>query len=291
MANRSPMASVLVVGAGLAGLACARVLAAAGLAVRVADKGRGPGGRLSTRREGGFRFDHGGQYLTARDPGFARLAEGWREEGIAAPWRGRIVRLRDGTVEESPGERIVGVPGMSSLVAALAGPLPVAYGTRVAALEREGAGWRARTGDGGDLGRADLAVVAVPSPQAVPLLEAAPALAAEAARARMAGCWAVMAAFGDGAEGPGWDAAFVADGGPLSWVARDGSKPGREARGTWVLHGAAAWSEAQLEASPDAVARTLLAAFRGLTGIRAEPLHLSAHRWRHAIPTAPLAAG
>ena len=41
---------VAVIGAGLAGLACATALARAGHAVTVLDKGRGPGGRMSARR-------------------------------------------------------------------------------------------------------------------------------------------------------------------------------------------------------------------------------------------------
>ena len=59
---------VAVIGAGMAGLAAARTLAAAGHAVQVFDKGRGIGGRLSTRRTDYGAFDHGAQYATVRDP-------------------------------------------------------------------------------------------------------------------------------------------------------------------------------------------------------------------------------
>ena len=44
-----------------------------GWAVTVFDKGRGPGGRLATRRADDLRFDHGAQYFTARDPRFATV--------------------------------------------------------------------------------------------------------------------------------------------------------------------------------------------------------------------------
>ena len=40
--------SIAVIGAGVAGSRCAQVLSAAGHAVRVWDKARGPGGRLAT---------------------------------------------------------------------------------------------------------------------------------------------------------------------------------------------------------------------------------------------------
>lgn len=44
-------AHIAIVGAGIAGLACARVLADAGHRVTVYEKSRGVGGRMSTRRE------------------------------------------------------------------------------------------------------------------------------------------------------------------------------------------------------------------------------------------------
>jgi hypothetical protein len=50
---------VAVVGAGIAGLNCAARLMSQGYPVEVFDKGRGPGGRASRRREGGWRFHHG----------------------------------------------------------------------------------------------------------------------------------------------------------------------------------------------------------------------------------------
>ena len=39
-----------IIGAGIAGLACAQKLKQAGRSVKLFDKGRGPGGRMSTRR-------------------------------------------------------------------------------------------------------------------------------------------------------------------------------------------------------------------------------------------------
>ncbi|MEY4932043.1 MAG: hypothetical protein RLZZ403_363, partial [Pseudomonadota bacterium] len=62
--------TVAIVGAGLAGLACARVLFGAQYSVTVLEKSRGLGGRIATRRVGRLAFDHGAQYLVVRDAGF-----------------------------------------------------------------------------------------------------------------------------------------------------------------------------------------------------------------------------
>ena len=57
---------VLVVGAGLAGLSCARQLAGRGVSVRVYEASDAVGGRIRTDREDGFLFDRGFQiFLTA----------------------------------------------------------------------------------------------------------------------------------------------------------------------------------------------------------------------------------
>ena len=57
--------AVAVIGAGISGLFAARTLADRGLNVKVFDKGRGLGGRMSTRRvDGKSCFDHGAQYFT-----------------------------------------------------------------------------------------------------------------------------------------------------------------------------------------------------------------------------------
>ena len=75
---------VAVVGAGMAGAACARHLADRGLSVSLFDKGRSVGGRLAQRRVGDAVFDHGAQYIGVRDPGFAAVARTWCAGGLAA---------------------------------------------------------------------------------------------------------------------------------------------------------------------------------------------------------------
>lgn len=62
------MSDVIVVGAGLAGLQCARVLTAAGRSVRVLEATDGIGGRVRTDLVAGFRLDRGFQLLNPAYP-------------------------------------------------------------------------------------------------------------------------------------------------------------------------------------------------------------------------------
>lgn len=66
---------VIVVGAGLAGLACARTLTAAGLDVAVLEASDGVGGRVRTDEVDGFLLDRGFQILLTGYPELARWVD------------------------------------------------------------------------------------------------------------------------------------------------------------------------------------------------------------------------
>lgn len=282
---------IAVIGAGLAGLTCARTLADAGRHVTVFDKARGPAGRMSTRRHGDDTFDHGAQYFTVRDLRFEQAVAAWNAAGIAAEWKGRLVMLdRGSTVPALPAARWVGVPGMNAIPKHLAATLDSRWPVHIDRIEASAGGWRLRSQDDAADAEFGTVIVAVSAPQAVPLLGPVPAFAAQASRAYLRPAWAVMVAFDEPLD-LRFDGAFVEQS-PLAWIARNSSKPGRPPRETWVLHASAAWSEAHLEAEPGRVVNDLLAAFGAATGLgRVEPAHAAAHRWRYALAADPVAVG
>ncbi|QDU99250.1 NAD(P)/FAD-dependent oxidoreductase [Lignipirellula cremea] len=283
--------SVAVIGAGMAGLCCAQHLRAAGLTVRVFDKSRGVGGRLATRRtDGEAAFDHGAQYFTVSDPILRRHVDSWIRAGVAAPWSGRIVVLKQGQTSPPHGEvtRYVGAPAMTAIAKHLAHGLNLELNARIARLEPAGEKWRLRGEQEQDLGQFDAVLVTAPAPQTLDLLQGLAPFDAQLAEARLAPSWAVMLALPEPLALP-LDGAFVEDS-PLSWIARNSSKPERPATpDCWVLHARGDWSEEHLEEAPETVIAALLAAFWSATGATAPPdLTATAHRWRYALPTNPL---
>jgi predicted NAD/FAD-dependent oxidoreductase len=274
-------ASVAVVGAGLAGLACARRLAEAGVGVRVFEAQRAPGGRLATRRFSAASFDHGAQYLTAAGPEFRRQLESAQAAGAVARW------TPDWPGRAGPADLWVGSPAMNALPRQLAEGLDVEYGSKVVAIERGRHGWTLLDDRG--LAHADHSAIALalPAPAAAALAGSRTPLAARAQRVPMAPCWAAMVAFAEPLAGVA-DAGFTGD--PvLGWYARNGSKPGRAARDAWVLHATADWSRAEFGQPAAGVLRALGERFADLAG-RPLPRVVVAdtHRWRHARVEAPL---
>ena len=130
-----------IVGAGIAGVACARTLVQAGHRVSLFEREASPGGRMASESTPFGRFDSGAQYFTVRDPRFARALE--TADGCCRPWSANLVRVLDphGRVAEAalPGreQHWVAQPGMDALVAHWAAPLGDALVTRTRVTSNE----------------------------------------------------------------------------------------------------------------------------------------------------------
>ncbi|MDE2121191.1 MAG: NAD(P)-binding protein, partial [Betaproteobacteria bacterium] len=150
--SRNTPRTVAVVGAGLAGLACADALREAGQRVWLFDKSRGPSGRAATRRGDDWSCDHGAQYFTADDPDFAAEVRRWCEAGVAAEWNPRL-RVHGAapvtTRRDQPTRRFVGVPAMTSPARWLASRQQLQLQHTIDALRREGDAWRLRSAEHG----------------------------------------------------------------------------------------------------------------------------------------------
>lgn len=295
-----PAPRIAVVGAGVAGLSCARVLHDHGIDVDVFDKGRRPGGRASTRQSRqGWAFDHGAQYFTARTESFRRYVEAWKQQGLVASWSPRMVVVGEKEVKDgdtSSTERFVGCPGIDAVCLHLAKPLRTFMGMRlreVVADERRR--WRLVFDDEDRAGPFDAVVLTPPAPQVAELVtDAAPGLSKRAQSVSFSPVWALMMALETPAPLDA-DALFINDG-PLSWMARDSAKPGRDAvdedRETWVIHATAEWSRDHLEEPPEQIQSLLVEAVRRvsarLDASWPEPTFMRAHRWRYARAESPL---
>ena len=266
----------VVVGAGIAGVACAVTLAAGGVDVRVVERARTVGGRMASRRLDGRPVDLGAAYFTVRDDGFAQVVARWRAAGLARPWTSELAVLGGDGPDRAPGPLRWAAPGgLRSLVAALTEGLPVA-------LEQEVA--RIGPGPTVDGEPADAVVLAMPDPQAERLLDGATSAAAlVAGRA-----WRSVISVAAGWERREWaplPAAFVNDHPLLSIVADDGARRGV---GAPVLVAHTTDEPARrYDARPDDAVAPVLDALRDLLGITATPAWTYAHRWRYAQPAEP----
>jgi predicted NAD/FAD-dependent oxidoreductase len=265
------MERIAVIGAGMAGLSAAARLREAGMAVSLFEKSRGLGGRLATRRFDGAAADLGAAYVTVRDEIFQSVMQEAIFAGHATGWAPK------GRTTDEPW--IIGLPGMSNLVRGLAGDLDIEFQTLVERIGSTSEGYVLRT-DNGARGAFDAVIVAIPAPQAEPLLHAHGKPFGDIADVRMRSTLAGVFTF---AEPIGLEADFVKSEGPIDVAFRNNSKAARPETETWVVHGTQDWSESVLEDDPQDSATALLAAFSGLAGPVPKPLWQSGHRWRYAF--------
>lgn len=169
MTGDADMLDCLVIGAGISGLLASRELQDSGLRVRVIDKGRGPGGRMATRRIEDGTFDHGAQFFTVRHPRFRALVENWVGLGIAAPWANSFPAPGE-EVSEKGHPRYRGIPGMTAVPKHLAQGLQLELNVRAAAIRKKATGWEIQTDSGRRINSRSL-LVTPPVPQTLALLE------------------------------------------------------------------------------------------------------------------------
>lgn len=271
---------VAVIGAGLAGLACARVLRRAGCFVEVFEQDRIIGGRMATTRVAATSFDHGAQYVTARSGLFNAYIDELRAARYLTRW------MPTTSSGEGKGQMLpwfVGTPGMSSIVRPLAEGVRLNTSRRAHGLNRTREGWTITFEDTTTAGPFHAVALALPAHEAQMLLGRLPDIGNWIARAIMAPCWSLTVRL-DERQLPNQDV-FSDMSEVIRWVARNNSKPSRPSAGDHiVIHASPGWSRETEFLDPDDVASELWhEVCHNLSLPPTRPQHMAAHLWRHGL--------
>ncbi|MCU1503620.1 MAG: hypothetical protein JWM12_2974 [Ilumatobacteraceae bacterium] len=267
---------VIVVGAGLAGLVAAGAVAAAGNDVTVFDKGRGPGGRMATRRIGAATVDHGAQFFTVRSDELAARVATWTAAGLVTEWCRGFGPVPDGH------PRYVVRGGMNALPKHLAAGLDVRCESLVFAIRRTGHGMSVQLDDA-SLHECDAVVVTCPVPQSYSLLVSAevamPQALLRADYDRTIALLAVLDAPSVVPEPGG------VQGAPGFTFIADNLRKGISAVPALTLHADPAWSKEHWDDDRDATHAALREAAVPWLG-SAMIVDSQVKRWRYATPRA-----
>ncbi|MGI9269943.1 MAG: NAD(P)/FAD-dependent oxidoreductase [Porticoccus sp.] len=321
-APRLQKKSIGIIGAGIAGLSCAKTLEQAGYHVEIFDKGRNLSGRMATRRNNLSEFDHGAQYFTVKNPDFRQEVDRWIGADVAKLWSPKMAVLDNLKEKEIPAkanqfsswvntgigklkslktsifstdntdtsvERFVGVPKMTTPATFISRGLSVKKETTIDSIfirPQSYPRWSLKSKEIGLIeGNFNIIIAAMPAPQAAELFkEISPKLTEISQSVKMTGSWAVMLNFEEKVN-LDFDSAFI-NGGPLRWIARNNSKPERGVTEAWVLHATSEWSESRLDISREEATELLINEFVALGG--SLPKQSQAHLWRYAEAAQPL---
>ncbi len=273
----NPIQSTLragIVGAGIAGASCAGHLAAAGWKVDLFDTADEAGGRFATRRLGHGWASMGTPFISAkRDPFRSQLRE-WARQGWLDPVRGNVLQGR-ATVPWSQAQlqnhyRPTIEP--SKLIRHILGDATLHVNSPVVALKP-----RAIVLENGQV-RDDYTCVvcSVPTPQALPMLDALPLLREHLGEVRYRPIWSFLMRW---EGGPAADVIKFEDHLLTMAVRQTSGGPG-----LWAVHSSHEFAETYLEASIEEASTRAASALMGLLGLP-WPVEVEAsHLWRYAHP-------
>jgi renalase len=294
----------VVVGAGIAGLTCARDLISGGWNVLVVEKSRAVGGRCATRRMLGQPVDIGLSYYHADDPDLlAELAAvpathlpGWPHvvTGPGAPCHPATFRAGQ--------QRLAFAEGVNAFPKHLARDVPVRFSSRVVGIRPLPDGVELGFEDDAPL-RARNLVLAIPPHQAEALLPHEQGISLRAVETLFktistAPCITVSVGYSTSAPAPAFDIMYPGEHSILRLISHDSTKRTDPDFRVLVLQARAGWSQTHLEENRDAWPQPLIEAAAQLVGdwVRA-PEWADPQRWRFAklvLPTemsAPLVFG
>lgn len=270
---------VVVVGAGMAGLTAARLVAAAGHDVSVLDKGRRCGGRMATKTlVGGARADHGAQFFTVRTEAFAETVAAWLADGTVHEWC-------RGFSSEDGHSRYAVSNGMAELGGTMATGLDVRQSVHVDAVRRVGRGWvvswaASRGAEAGSID-ADVVVLTPPGPQASALV----AGEADAPELDYAPMIALLVALDEPSAVPPPGGVQLQDDPTWSWIGDNVAKEVSPIPAV-TFHTRADVAAARADEADDSLCADLLSAASPWLG-RGRPIDVRLHRWRYATAVDP----
>jgi len=276
--------TIAILGAGISGLSAARELRSNGKTVKIFEKSRGVGGRMSTRYADQWEFDHGAQYFTIQNEDFRAEVEAAIASKAVAPWLSRGLYMNSDSVVSADrgGNRYVGTPRMNSLPKFWSKDLDIDLGRRVCRMERE-KGISLHFEDGTVESGFEAVISTLPPEQAKAVLPIADAERLNLlSKAHMHACFTLMIGW-PRPFNMDWDSLRVKDL-PIDWISVNSAKPDRTVDvGTLVITSEPNWSDWHVDADHVWIKNVMLSAASSLTGLTLETApHQVLHRWLYA---------
>lgn len=284
MSRKIPVDRCLIIGAGISGLIAARRFQDRGIDTIIIDKGKGVGGRVSTRRINGARFDHGAQSFTVSDSRFEELVEGFVDLGAARIWFEGFPDEKDAVLKEKR-THYYGTNGMSHIPKSLAAGLDVMNNERVTDICREEKHWRLFTSAGGNF-MAPALIVTAPMPQTLELFNECDykldsETIKELSKIKYEPCIAAMFVADRQSKIPK-PGGIVPDSRHVKWVSDSYTKGITDEPCGVIVHSTADFARSEWDRDDEKIAEALYKEIRDF--LNAEPTAYQIHRWRYSQP-------
>ena len=290
---------VAIVGAGLAGLTCAKSLQNQGYRVVIVEKSKGVGGRVATRRLQETCADHGLPAWISQGILTQQLLEQLSLEQLIQPWQGNTYRFQSGQglTPIKGTDTYIHPEGMTTIAKFLARDLTIYHDFRLRKLELiDSHLWQLL---GSQEIMAKVVVLAIPAPQAWEILADSPwelSFLADLKAVEFDPCLVAISGYPPthqrelDAFDPHLKSMEWADHPLLKQIILDSSKRSPPGPLVFVAHSSPTFAQTHLDNSHlEAPALELLRGFAQDTWEWiAEPDWMQVHRWRFCFPRTPL---
>jgi predicted NAD/FAD-dependent oxidoreductase len=277
------MKKIAIIGAGISGLTIATYLKKQNFKVKIFDKGRAVGGRMSSKRTDWGYLDHGTQYFTVKSTEFQHfMTQYW---SIIQPWQGSFATWIKGKLipDQSLTTRYVPIKSMHNLGKAIATGLDIHLQTRIVKLEKE-QNWTLVDEKNQKYGDFDLVIVTAPPVQTANLLASHTPIAAEIKKITMLPCYSLMLIPENRVNLP-FDGIKLEH--PIvGWISANDSKAERGNGGGLIVQSNFNWATENLAQNREEIAEILQQTVSKLFNLNLSSLQYKfLHLWRYALPS------
>ena len=280
-----PDKTIGIVGSGIAGLMCGRILMDAGHSVFLVDKGRRAGGRMSTRNKGPWQWDHGAQYFTVRDQRFAFYIKALKKKGVVSEW----FDLLPGEALEKKEARYIGVNGINVIPKHLSSGLEIHQSLNVEKLHFNNSTWQLMM-ESGEVFSCQELVLTPPLPQVVNLLEGSNLLNQITGSEKLASVdyekgLSLMLVLEKNSQIP-MPGCLKLENELASWIADNSVKDGFSDEYCITVHANPEYADTSWKEENSVVADAMIQSIQPLLGSKVIDWHI--HRWLYAFVKNPL---
>ena len=252
--------NIAVIGAGLAGTTIASKIKGK-FDVKIFEKSKGVGGRMSTRKETSFIFDHGAQFFKVKTPHFKNFLSELFSQQIIQPWKFKLAyfqgqNLRKIQLIKDADKFFVGVPDMNSIIKHLCKNCNVILNTKIEKIIKQKGKWNLYDQNEKSYGLYDWVILSLPAEQSLELISKKISFYPLVEKIKMKGCYSLMI----GMNKPmnlNYDAAII-ENEDIAWLAINNSKPCRMNNYCLLINSSFEFASKNINSSKDSVLKHLL---------------------------------
>ena len=252
--------TVAVIGAGLTGTTIASKLNEK-FDVKVFEKSRGVGGRMSTRRETPFIFDHGAQFFKVKTTVFKNFLSELFSQKIIQPWNFRLAYFDGQNLSkirfiQDEDRFYVGVPNMDAIIKHLSKNCNVILNTKIERIIKENDKWNLYDQNKKSYDSYDWVVLSLPAQQSLELITKKISFYPLIKKIKMKGCFSLMIGMSESLN-LDYDAALI-ENEDIAWFAINNSKPGRMKKTCLIINSSYEYASKNMNTSKEKVLKHLL---------------------------------